>query len=66
MKKIIALVLALCMVLSACVALAEETEGLKDARSYINLMYKKKPASTPKDYELIGSVPGDSETYTVE
>ena len=66
MKKIIALVLALCMVLSACVALADETEGLKDARSYINLMYKKKPASTPKDYELIGSVPGDSETYTVE
>ncbi|MBR3741834.1 MAG: hypothetical protein IKN04_15505 [Clostridia bacterium] len=66
MKKIIALVLALCMVLSACVALADETEGLKDARSYINLMYKKKPASTPKDYELIGSVPGDTETYTVE
>ena len=66
MKKIIALLLALCMVLSACVALADETEGLKDARSYINLMYKKKPASTPKDYELIGSVPGDTETYTVE
>ena len=66
MKKIIALTLALCMVLSACVALADETEGLKDARSYINLMYKKKPASTPKDYELIGSVPGDTETYTVE
>ena len=66
MKKIIALLLALCMVISACVALADETEGLKDARSYINLMYKKKPASTPKDYELIGSVPGDSETYTVE
>ena len=66
MKKIIALVLALCMVLSACAALADETEGLKDARSYINLMYKKKPASTPKDYELIGSVPGDNETYTVE
>ena len=66
MKKNIALLLALCMVLSACVALADETEGLKDARSYINLMYKKKPASTPKDYELIGSVPGDTETYTVE
>ena len=66
MKKIIALMLALCMLLSACVALAEETDGLKDARSYINLMYKKKPASTPKDYELIGAVPGDTETYTVE
>jgi hypothetical protein len=66
MKKIIALMLALCMLLSACAALAEETDGLKDARSYINLMYKKKPASTPKDYELIGAVPGDIETYTVE
>ena len=48
MKKIIALVLALCMVLSACVALADETEGLKDARSYINLMYKKKARFHPQ------------------
>ena len=67
MKKIIALLLALCMVLSVCsFALADETQALKDARSYINLMYKNKPASTPKDYELVGSVPGDGETYTVE
>ena len=66
MKKIIALVLALCMVLSATFALADETQELKDARSYINLMYKNKPASTPKDYTLIGSVPGDNETFTVE
>jgi len=67
MKKIIALLLALCMALSVCsFALADETQELKDARSYINLMYKNKPASTPKDYELVGSVPGDGETYTVE
>ncbi len=66
MKKIIALLLALCMVLSACVALADETEGLKDALSYIKLLYKSKPASTPTDYELIGAVPGDGETFTVE
>lgn len=67
MKKIIALLLALCMALSVCsFALADETQALKDARSYINLMYKNKPASTPKDYTLVGSVPGDGETYIVE
>ncbi len=66
MKKFLALLLALCMALSVCSALAEETQALKDARSYINLMYKNKPASTPKDYELVGSVPGEDETYTVE
>ena len=66
MKKTIALLLALCMVLSASFALAEASEGLNDAKSYINLMYKKKPASTPKDYTLVGAVPGDNETYTVE
>ena len=66
MKKIVALLVALCMVLSLCPALAEETQALKDARSYINLMYKNKPASTPKDYELVGSVPGDEEVFTVE
>ena len=67
MKKLLALLLALCMALSVCsFALADETQALKDARSYINLMYKNKPASTPKDYTLVGSVPGDGETYIVE
>ena len=66
MKKTLALLLALCMALSVCSALADETQALKDARSYINLMYKNKPASTPKDYTLVGSVPGDDAPYTVE
>ena len=66
MKKTLALLLALCMALSVCSALADETQALKDARSYINLMYKNKPASTPKDYELVGTVPGEDENYTVE
>ncbi|MBR4361099.1 MAG: hypothetical protein IKP32_10860 [Clostridia bacterium] len=66
MKKAIALLLALCLALSLGFAFAEENSGLADARSYINLMYKNKPASTPKDYELVGSVPGDSEPYIVE
>ena len=65
MKKLFALLLALCMVMSLGAALAEN-EGLKDARSYINLMYKNKPQSTPKDYELVGSVPSDGDPYIVE
>ena len=66
MKKLTALLLALCLILSVGAALADETPELKDARSYINLMYKNKPASTPKDYEVVGSVPGENETFTVE
>jgi DNA/RNA endonuclease YhcR with UshA esterase domain len=57
--------LALCLILSVGAAMAE-SQGLKDARSYINLMYKNKPQSTPKDYELIGSVPSDGEPYQIE
>ena len=66
MKKLFALLLALCLVLSIGAAVAEENQGLKDARSYINLMYKNKPQSTPKDYELVGSVPSDGDPYVVE
>ena len=66
MKKLIAVLLALCLLLSLGLALAEEDSGLRDARSYVNLMYKNKPASTPKDYTLIGSVPGDGDPYIVE
>ncbi len=59
--------LCLCLVLCLCCgAVLAEDPGLKDARSYVNLMYKNKPASTPKDYQLIGSVPSDGEPYTVE
>ena len=66
MKKLylgICLALALCL---ACGAVLAEDAGLKDARSYVNMMYKNKAASTPKDYQLIGSVPGDGDPYTVE
>ena len=64
MKKLIAalaLLLTLCLALSVALA-----DGLSDAKSYVNLMYKNKPASTPKDYQLIGSVPGDDAPYEVE
>ena len=66
MKKILALALAMCMLTSLSLSLAEDSTGLQDARSYINLMYKSKPANTPKDYQLVGSVPGDDAPYTVE
>ena len=64
MKKLIAalaLLLTLCLALSVALA-----DGLSDAKSYVNLMYKNKPASTPKDYQLIGSVPGDDAPYEIE
>ena len=66
MKKIIVLLLALCLALSACSALADATPALKDARSYVKTLYKGVPASTPADYTVIGSVPGDDEVFTVE
>ncbi len=50
----------------ACGMVLAEDQGLKDARSYVQLMYRNKPASTPKDYQVIGSVPGDEKPYTVE
>ena len=66
MKKFLALLLALCMALSLSPVFAEETQELKDARSYVNLLYKNKPAATPQDYEVVGSVPGETEVFTVE
>ena len=64
MKKLIAafaLLLTLCLALGAACA-----DGLDDATSYVKSIYKNKPASTPKDYQLIGSVPGDGdEVYEV-
>lgn len=66
MKKIVALLLALCLTLGLGFAFAEEDAGLADARSFVKALYRNAPASTPKDYTVIGSVPGDAETYTVE
>ena len=65
MKK---LIVALALLLALCLALGvASADGLSDARSYINLLYKNKPASTPKDYQLVGSVPGDGDVvYEVE
>lgn len=65
MKKLIA---ALALLLTLCLALGVAcADGLDDATSYVKSIYKNKPASTPKDYQLIGSVPGDGdEVYEVE
>jgi len=64
MKKFIALIalaLVLCLSLSAALA-----DSLTDARRYVRQMYRNKPVSTPKDYQVIGSVPGEEENYEVE
>ncbi len=65
MKKLLALCLVLCLA-AGLAAVAEENQGLKDALSFVKTMYKNKPASTPKDYELVGSVPSDGDPYPVE
>ena len=64
MKKIVSLLLILCLALSVGLACAENA-ALEDARSYVKSMYRNKPASTPKDYTVIGSVPTDGEPITV-
>ncbi|MBR6299375.1 MAG: hypothetical protein IKR36_00595, partial [Clostridia bacterium] len=56
-----ALLMALCLALSVAMA-----DDLADSKSIINLMYKNKPASTPKDYELIGTIPIEEKVYEVE
>ena len=64
MKKLIvafALLMALCLALSVAMA-----DDLADSKSIINLMYKNKPASTPKDYELIGTIPIEEKVYEIE
>ena len=64
MKKLIvafALLMALCLALSVAMA-----DDLADSKSIINLMYKNKPASTPKDYELIGTIPIEDKVYEIE
>ena len=64
MKKLIS---ALALLAALCLALGlSYADGVADARSYVNMMYKGRPASTPKDYTVIGTVPGESENYTVE
>ena len=65
MKK---LIVALALLLTLCLALGIAcADGLDDAASYVKSIYKNRPASTPKDYQLIGSVPGDGDkVYNVE
>ena len=65
MKK---LIVALALLLTLCLALGVAcADGLDDAASYVKSIYKNRPASTPKDYQLIGSVPGEEdEVFEVE
>ena len=65
MKKMIAFLLALCLVMSLGFAVAEN-DGLKAARLFVKSAYQFDPEGTPKDYTVIGTVPGQDETYIVE
>jgi len=55
MKKIIALALLAAMLCTGF-AFAEADAGLKDAMSYLKLMYKNSPETTPADYTVVGRV----------
>lgn len=70
MKKIIALIMALALCLSACAAVAESTPELDSAKAYLYQLYKnpsrKDIKSTGVDYEVLGVVPVDGVNYKVE
>ncbi len=67
MKKLLALLLALTMSASLFVGLASaESDPLSDARSYLYLMYKNKPETTPADYTVVGVVNIDGVEYQID
>ncbi len=69
MKKIIAILLALCLsigILAACGKNEETDDGLKGARDYVFSMYKDAPIATASDYKVVASVKIGDVTYEVE
>jgi len=63
MKKFIALIAVLALVLSLGVANADE---LSDAKSYLYYMYRNQVSSTPVDYEVVGGVKIGDTVYPIE
>ena len=72
MKKLLAVLLALALMLGACCAFAENVENpdLKNAASYLFMLYKNakrsEPTATPADYTVLGVVAVDGVEYAVE
>ena len=70
MKKIIAILLALCLsigILASCGKKDNETDdGLKGARDYVFSMYKDAPVATASDYKVVASVKIGDVVYDVE
>ncbi len=72
MKKILAMLLALAMLLGVCCAFAEDAENpdLKNAAAYLFTLYKNakrsEPTATPADYDVLGVVTVDGVEYAVE
>lgn len=65
MKKLLSLILALALCASLFGVLAEESSPLSDARSYLYMMYKSKPETTPTDYSVVGVLNIDGVEYPI-
>jgi len=67
MKKFIALITLIAILMSGF-AFAETTAdtGLADAKSYLYLMYKNQPETTPTDYTVVGRVMIAGTAYPIE
>ncbi len=66
MKKLLAIVLLIAVMVSG-VAFAENVDAdLANARSYLRMMYKNQPESTPVDYTLVGVVNIGGTEFEVE
>ena len=65
MKKLLPLILALALCASLFGVQAEESSPLSDARSYLYMMYKTKPETTPTDYSVVGVLNIDGVEYPI-
>lgn len=64
MKKIIALLMALALCVTAFVSCGTDA-GLTDAGEYLYSLYKDDAAETPSDFDVVGKVMIDGVAYTV-
>ena len=66
MKKLSVIIIALLVAVTILVACTPKTnEGLENASTYLNNLYKDEGETTAADYQLVGKVIIDGVTYTV-